>query len=156
MTGGTVPVIDFRRSRLSLQWDISTGTWAAYDEPPGIVHGVGFIRATGPNVCLYATGETLQLQVDTRVFALAEPGSRVSCRPDLLSLGLRRSFRLDAADGPALFRLGYWATRHNDFFRWLAAVARQAGWRQRTAQRWTEGLSPASLREEVNPPVPLA
>ena len=156
MTGGAVPVIDFRRSRLSLQWDIATGTWAAYDEPPGLVHGVGFIRATGPNVCLYAVDGMLQLQVDTRVFPLTEPVPRISCRADLLTLGLRRNFRLDGADGAVVFLLSYWAARHNDFFRWLAGAARQAGWQQRTAERWTAGLSPASLREEVNPPAPPA
>ncbi len=149
-----MPVIDFRRSRLSLQWNVASGTWAAYDEPPGIVHGVGFIRATGPNVCLYALGDGLRLQVDKQVFALADGEPRISCRAQLLCLGLRRSFRIVHSDGRILLRLGYWATRRNDFFRWLAGVSRHADWRRRTATRWTEGLSPVSLRGEVNPPAP--
>ena len=63
MNQPTIPVIDFRRRRMSLQWDAPTGTWSAYDEPPAIVHGVGFIRAAGPNVCLYAAGGELRLQL---------------------------------------------------------------------------------------------
>ena len=152
MTAGFVPVIDYRRGRMSLQWDLATGTWSAFDEPPGLVHGVSFIRATGPNVCLYAAGDSLHLQVDQQTFALAQSGPRVACTPFLPSFGLRRSFRVEDADGTVLYRHGYWASKHNDFFRWLAAAARQPLWRAQTAARWTLGLSPASLREEVNPP----
>ncbi len=139
---------------MSLQWDVANGTWLAYDEPPGLVHGVGFIRATGPNICLYAAGGALRLQVDTQVMTLAQDGPRISSARSLVSLGLRRNFRLHAPQGGLLFSLGYWASRQNDFFRWLAAVARQPDWRRRTAERWSAGLSPALLRAEVNPPAP--
>jgi len=141
---------------MSLLWEAATGSWSAYDEPPGIVHGVGFIRASGPNACLYAEGGELRLQVDTQVFTLSGSEPRISCTRSLRTLGLRRRFRLQAPQGGVLFSIGYWATRQNDFFLWLASVARQADWRRRTAERWTVGLSPALLREEVNPPAPAA
>ena len=138
---------------MSLQWEVASGAWLAYDEPPGIVRGVGFIRASGPNICLYAEGGALRLQVDTQVFELTGSAPRISCARSLLSLGLRRNFRIHGPQG-VLFSLGYWTSRQNDFFLWLASVARQADWRRRTAERWTVGLSPAVLREEVNPPAP--
>lgn len=152
----TIPVIDFRRRRLSLQWYAPTGTWTAYDEPPAIVHGVGFIRATGPNVCLYALNGELRLQVDARVYALYGPVPRISCSRSVSSLGLRRRFRLTAEDGSLLSSVSYWAHKHNDFFHWLAAAAKQPDWSRRTAERWTEGLSPTLLRQEVNPQAPQA
>jgi hypothetical protein len=101
LTASVVPVIDFRRRRMSLQWDVANGTWLAYDEPPGLVHGVGFIRATGPNICLYAAGGALRLQVDTQVMTLAQDGPRISSARSLVSLGLRRNFRLHALGQPA-------------------------------------------------------
>jgi len=156
LTAPVLPVIDFRRRRLSLQWDVATGTWSAYDEPPGIVHGVGFIRAAGPNICLYAQGGELQLQVDTQLIPISGTAPRISCTPSLPTFGLRRNFRVVAADGSLLLGIGYWASRQNDFFQWLAAAARQPDWRRRTASRWTEGLTPSVLREEVNPPAPQA
>jgi hypothetical protein len=140
---------------MSLQWEVASGAWLAYDEPPGLVHGVGFIRAAGPSICLYADDGALRLQVDTQVFELSGTTPRISCARSLFSLGLRRNFRLQEPQG-VVFSHGYWASRQNDFFVWLASVARQPDWRRRTAERWTVGLSPAVLREEVNPPAPRA
>jgi hypothetical protein len=154
LIAASIPVIDFRRQRMSLQWHAKSGSWTAYDEPPGIVHGVCFIRASGPNICLYAENGHLRLQIDARIFPLTYLGPRISCRRSLISLGLRRRFRLESADGEVLFSTAYWASQKNDFFAWLASMGRQADWHERTALRWTEGLNPAALRAEVNPPAP--
>jgi hypothetical protein len=147
----SIPVIDYRRRRMTLQWHTLSGTWTAYDEPPAIVHGVCFIRASGPNICLYAENGRLRLQVDARKFPLSDLGPHISCARSLFSAGLRRRFQLQSAEGDVLFRTSYWAPHRNDFFVWLSAAERQAEWYEGTAQRWTEGLSPASLRAEVYP-----
>lgn len=154
MTTGTVAVIDFRRRRLALQWDLASGAWVPLDEPPAIVHGVAYIRATGPNICLFASGNELKLQIDARVHPLSDPLPRISCPRSIASLGLRRRFRLATPDGTVLFRTAYWAKSRNDFFLWLATAARQPDWFRRAASRWTDGITPAELREEVNPPAP--
>jgi hypothetical protein len=147
----SIPVIDYRRRRMTLQWHTLSGTWTAYDEPPAIVHGVCLVRASGSNFCLYAENGRLQLQVDARIFPLSYLGPRIRCARSLFSAGLRRSFRLESAEGEVLYSTSYWAPHRNDFFVWLSSAEQQTDWHERTAQRWTEGLSPASLRAEVNP-----
>ncbi len=139
---------------MTLQWHAPSGTWTAFDEPPAIVHGVGFIRASGPNICLYAQNGGLQLQIDTRLLMLTGPAPSISCSRSLLSLGLRRHFRLESSSAGMLFGTTYWAPKKDDFFLWLASAARAPDWYRRTGERWTEGLTPAALRAEVNPPVP--
>jgi hypothetical protein len=150
----SIPVIDYRRHRMTLQWHASSGSWTDNDEPPAIVHGVCFVRASGPKICLYAAAGQLRLQIDARIFPLTYLGPRISCGRSLISFGLRRRFRLTSADGEVLFSTAYWASQKNDFFAWLASKGRQANWHERTALRWTEGLNPADLRAEVNPPAP--
>jgi hypothetical protein len=151
LNSASIPVIDYRRRRMTLQWQTLSGTWTANDEPPAIVHGVCFIRSSGPNICLYAENGRLQLQIDARIFPLSYLGPRISCARSLFSLGTRRRFRLKSAEGDVLFRTSYWALHRSDFFVWLSASEQQAEWHERTALRWTEGVSPASLRAEVNP-----
>jgi hypothetical protein len=153
LTSVIVPVIDFRRRRMTLQWHAPSGTWTAYDEPPGIVHGVCFIRSSGPNICLYARNGILQLQVDTSLYILTDTAPQISSSRSLASLGLRRNFRLETRDG-LRYGTAYWAPKKDDFFVWLASAARQPDWYRRTGERWTEGLNPAVLRAEVNPPAP--
>lgn len=154
MNSANIPVIDFRRRRMTLQWSTLSGIWTAYDEPPAIVHGVCFIRSSGPSTCLYAENGRLHLQIDARIFPLTDLGPRIYCARSLVSLGLRRRFRLASAQGEVLYRTSYWAPHRDDFFVWLSSAVRQAGWPERTAQRWTEGLSPEILRAEVNPSAP--
>jgi hypothetical protein len=150
----SIPVIDYRRHRMTLQWHAPSGSWTDNDEPPAIVHGVCFVRASGPKICLYADAGQLRLQIDAKIFPLTYLGPRISCGRTLISFGLRRRFRLNSADGEVLFSTAYWVSQKNDFFAWLASMGRQANWHERTALRWTEGLNPADLRAEVNPPAP--
>src|SRR5271166_5579386 len=56
-----IPVVDFRRQGMVLQWHALGGTWAAYDNPPALVHGIALINAAEPNVCLYAQSGNLVL-----------------------------------------------------------------------------------------------
>jgi hypothetical protein len=42
----TIPVIDFRRHSMVLQWHALAGTWTACDNPPQLVHGIALIRAS--------------------------------------------------------------------------------------------------------------
>jgi hypothetical protein len=149
----SIPVIDYRRRRMALQWHIPSGTWTAFDEPPTIVHGVCYIRASGPNICLYAENGRLQLQIDARVFPLTYLEPRFRCVRSLFSVGLRRRFYLESAAGKVMYSTSYWIPQRNDFFVWLSSTEQQADWHERTTQRWTEGLNPADLRAEVNPPV---
>ncbi|MFI4890249.1 MAG: hypothetical protein ACHQIL_06935 [Steroidobacterales bacterium] len=154
MNSPIVPVIDFRRRRMTLQWHVPSGTWTAFDEPPAIVHGVGFIRASGPNIGLYAQSGDLLLQVDTSQFMLTELMPLISCSRTLVSLGLRRRFRVESSGPGLLYGTTYWAPKKDDFFVWLASAARHPDWYRQTGERWTEGLTPAALRAEVNPPIP--
>ena len=151
MNSLSVPVIDYRRRRVSLQWHTLSGTWTAFDEPPAIVHGVCFIRASGPNFCLYAENGRLHFQVDARIFPLTYLEPRISCARTLFSVGMRRRFRLESALGDVLYSTSYWAPHSSDFFVWLSSAEQQAEWHEHTARRWTEGLNPAALRAEVNP-----
>lgn len=154
MNSASIPVIDFRRRRMTLQWNPPSGTWTPYDEPPALVHGVCYIRAAGPNICLFAEGGRLHLQIDARIFPLTYLGPRISCARSLVSMGLRRHFRLESPDGDLLYSTTYWAPHKRDFLGWLSSAERQTAWHERTAQRWTEGLTPTVLREEVDPPAP--
>jgi hypothetical protein len=155
LSSTSIPVIDYRRRRMTLQWHTPSGTWTAYDEPPAIVHGVCFIRASGPNVCLYAEDGRLHLQVDSRIFPLSYLEPRISCARTLISACLRRRFCLESAEGKVLYSNSYWAPHRTDFFVWLASAEQQADWHERTARRWTEGLNPQDLRAEVNPSAQL-
>jgi len=119
---GTVPVADFRRQSMVLQWHILGGTWTAYDTPPSLVHGVALIRAAQPNICVYGHGGRLRLQVGLN----NSPCRRT--RPDQMH-ARRRKLRLEASihrrvdDRGVLFSHSYWTGSHGgeDFFRWFAA-----------------------------------
>jgi hypothetical protein len=141
-----VAVIDFRRSRMVLGWHALGGTWTALDEPPPRVHGIALIRGAQPNICLYATGGRLRLQVGAQQFALTENSPRLRCLPDYASLGLRRRFVVESSTGGVLFSQAYWAGQGSDFFRWLAGRADDPDWRVATARRWSDGVSAEALR----------
>src|ERR1700692_1748067 len=82
----TIPVIDFRRHSMALQWHALGGTWTAFDTPPPLVHGVALIRAAHPNICVYARAGRLRLQIGPNQYALAENSPRITCTRGLVHL----------------------------------------------------------------------
>jgi hypothetical protein len=147
----SVSVIDFRRHAMVLRWHTPAGTWTAHDLPPTLVHGVAYISASHPNICLYAIGGELFLQIGDRQYAVTEDSPRIRCTAVLASFGLRRRFTVESNTGGVLFRHAYWAHRRNDFFHWLARKAGDPAWRTRSGRRWSEGVGSAALRSDEQP-----
>lgn len=147
---GSVPVIDFRRQGMVLQWHVLGGTWTAYDVPPSLVHGIALIRAAQPNVCIYGHGGRLRLQVGPDQFVFSESSPRVKCSRGVASFGLRRRFVVESATGETLFSHAYWVGQvegqGEDFFRWIAARAQEPAWRTATAAQWSAGVPASVLR----------
>ncbi|HTV98602.1 MAG TPA: hypothetical protein VME42_21605 [Steroidobacteraceae bacterium] len=143
---GTLPVIDFRRQSMVLQWHVLGGTWTACDIPPPLVHGVALIRAAQPNICVYGQAGKLRLQVGADQFALSESSPRIRCTRGVVSFGLRRRFSVESSTGGVLFSHSYWTNQGEDFFRWLAARAQDPAWRSMMGRRWSEGVSAPVLR----------
>jgi hypothetical protein len=140
-----VNVIDFRRQGMFLRWQIANGKWVACDVPPPVVHGIALIRAAGPNICLFGRGGQLHLQVGTDLHLLSGNSLRIKCRPILASLGLRKRFTIE--DGTrVVYRHSYWTGQSDDFFRWLAARAGSAQWRQSQGTNWSAGAPAAGVR----------
>jgi hypothetical protein len=144
----TIPVIDFRRRSMALQWHAHGGTWTACDTPPPLLHGVALIRASQPNICVYGQAGRLRLQVGSNQYALSENSPRITCTRGLASFGFRRRFTVESSTGGVLYSYGYWTTQHHDFFRWLAAKAEDPDWRVTSARQWSEGLAAAALRSK--------
>jgi hypothetical protein len=144
----TIPVIDFRRARLVLNWHSLGGTWTACDVPPSLIHGIALIRPEQPNICIYGQGGRLKLQVGAHQYALAENSPRILCRRGVASFGLWRRFTVESSSGGILFSHHYWAGRGRDFFRWLAKHAQDPDWRAVTGRQWSDGLSAAALRPD--------
>jgi hypothetical protein len=142
----TIPVIDFRRHSMALQWHALGGTWTAFDTPPPLVHGVALIRAAHPNICVYGRAGRLRLQIGPNQYALAENSPRITCTRGLASFGFRRRFTVESSTGGVLYSYAYWTTQHHDFFRWLAARAEDPDWRVTSARQWSEGLAASALR----------
>jgi hypothetical protein len=142
---GMVPVIDFRRQSMVLQWHVLGGTWTAYDVPPSLVHGVALIRAAQPNICMYAQSGRLRLQVGPNQYELQSNSPRIKCTHGLASFGLRRRFSVESNAG-VLFSHAYWTTQGDDFFRWIAARAQDPNWRVTIGRQWSEGVTAAVLR----------
>lgn len=145
---GTVAVADFRRQNMLLQWHVMDGTWSAYDSPPAIVHGVALIRPGQPNICLYARGGELMLQLGPRRQAFTADSPRIRRRALFLSFGLRERFSVESSGGELFFSHAYWAHKGEEFFAWLAARALDPDWRLRIAQQWSDGVSAAALRAD--------
>jgi hypothetical protein len=141
-----IPVIDFRRHSMALQWDALGGTWTAFDTPPPLVHGVALIRASQPNICVYGRAGRLRLQIGPHQYALSENSPRITCTRGLASFGFRRRFSVESSTGGVLYSYAYWTTQHHDFFRWLAAKAEDPDWRVTSARQWSEGLAAEALR----------
>jgi hypothetical protein len=143
---GSVSVIDFRRQSMVLQWHVLGGTWTAYDVPPSLVHGVALIRAAQPNMCVYAHGGRLRLQVGPNQYALSEDSPRIKCTRGWASFGLRRRFTVESPDGTLLFSHTYWTNQGEDFFRWLTARAQSSNWRLAIGRQWSDGVPAAVVR----------
>jgi len=142
----TIPVIDFRRVSMVLQWHALGGTWTACDIPPALVHGVALIRAAQPNICVFGQAGRLRLQVGPDQYALSENSPRISCTRGLASFGFRRRFTVSSSTGGVLYNLAYWTNQRHDFFRWLAAKAEDPDWRTASGRRWSEGVPADALR----------
>jgi hypothetical protein len=143
---GNVPVIDFRRQSMILQWHVLGGTWTAYDTPPPLVHGVALIRPAQPNICIYGRAGRLRLQVGSDQFALTENSPRIRCARGVASFGLRRRFIVESSSGGVLFNHSYWSNQGEDFFDWLAARAQDPDWRATVGRQWSEGVSAPMVR----------
>ena len=141
-----IPVIDFRRQSMILQWNALRGTWTAYDEPPSLVHGIALIRASQPNICLFAWVGQLHLQVGPDRYTLAETSPRIRWSRDLAGLGFRRRFSVESSTGGQLFTQAYWTGQGDDFFSWLAVRAADPEWRSVSGRQWSQGVQPAVLR----------
>jgi hypothetical protein len=143
---GSVPVIDFRRQSMVLQWHVLGGTWSAYDSPPALVYGVALIRPVPPNICVYGYAGRLRLQVGADHYALAENSPRIKCGRGLLGFGLRRRFTVESSTGGLLYSHSYWSSQGEDFFHWLAARAQDPEWRTSAGRLWSDGLAAPVLR----------
>lgn len=141
-----IPVVDFRRQGMVLQWHALGGTWTAYDNPPALVHGIALINAAEPNVCLYAQSGNLVLQIGANQYALSDTAPRIQCSRGVASFGLRRRFSVEAPGEGVLYSHSYWNGQGQDFFRWLAARARDPEWRRHSGRQWSEGVAHTVLR----------
>jgi hypothetical protein len=140
-----VTVVDFRRQSMVLEWQSAGGTWRACDEPPVLVHGVALIRASQPNICLFAREDRLYLQVAKERYSLLDDSPRIGWSRGRAIFGLRRRFTIAPKVGTALVHT-YWNNKGDDFFVWLVTRLDNPGWRASTARRWSEGVNPTALR----------
>jgi len=142
----TIPVLDFRRRSMVLDWHSLGGTWTACNNPPLLLHGIALIRVSQPNICVYGHAGRLRLQVGPNQYALAENSPRINCTRGLASFGFRRRFTVESSTGGMLYSYAYWTNQHHDFFRWLATNAEDPDWRVTCGRQWSEGLAAAALR----------
>ena len=145
-SGTSVPVMDFRRRSMALLWYTQSGTWLACDIAPALVHGVAFIRASQPNICLFGQAGRLILQIGTDQYPLSEDAPRLSCARGMASFGFRRRFTVESKSGGILFRHSYWTDRGEDFCRWLSKKASDPQWRLATRLQWSTGVAAAEIR----------
>lgn len=142
-----VTVLDFRRRRMTVRWNIGAQTGTPEEEASGLVHGVAYMRPSQPPICVFGQGGNLLLQVNGRCVVLYPGEPRVRCKPQLLTLGVRREFRIVDRTGGTLYVEHYWAGSGPDFFRLLSAHCAAPGWRSDSAQSWSDGIDPAELRQ---------
>jgi len=141
-----IPVIDFRRQSMVLQWNSVNGTWAAFDDPPALVHGVALIRASRPNICLFGRDDRLHLQVGSDQYSLAEDDPRLALSRGSATFGLRRRFTVVSSNGATLLNHAYWNGQGDEFFSWLVSRAADPEWRAANARQWSGGVQPGVLR----------
>ena len=142
----TIPVIDFRRQSMVLQWNSVNGTWIAFDDPPSLVHGVALIRAERPNICLFGRDGGLHLQVGSDQYSLADDAPRLAWSRGSATFGLRRRFTVESSNGAMLLSHAYWNRQGDEFFSWLVARAADPEWRATSARHWSDGVQPVVLR----------
>jgi hypothetical protein len=141
-----IPVIDFRRQSMVLQWHAASGTWTACDVPPALVHGVALIRASHPNICLFGADGQLHLQIGPDQYPMLENSPRINWSGGWATLGLRRQFTVESGTEGVLLRHTYWTARENGFFSWIASRTADPEWRTANGRRWSAGVQPAELR----------
>jgi hypothetical protein len=140
-----IPVLDYRRRSMVLQWHALGGTWTACEFPPSLVHGIALISPTGPNICVFGQAGRLLLQIGPNQYALAENSPRITCRSGWVLLGLRRRFMVRSSTGGLLYSHRYWRSQGRDFFRWFAQQAGDPDWRMVCARQWSEGVEASTL-----------
>ena len=141
----TIPVVDFRRRSMVLQWHALSGAWTACEFPPSLVNGVALISPAGPNICVYGQGGRLLLQIGAQQYALVENSPRIACRSGWVLFGLRRHFVVRSSSGGLLFSYRYWRGQGRDFYRWFTQHAADPDWRVGCGRQWSEGVAPATL-----------
>jgi hypothetical protein len=141
----TIPVLDYRRRSMILQWHALGGTWTACEFPPSRVHGIALISATGPNICVFGQAGHLLLQIGPNQYALGENSPRITARSGFVLLGLRRRFIVRSSTGAVLYSHRYWRGQGSDFFRWFAKKAGDPDWRMVCGRQWSEGVEPSAL-----------
>jgi hypothetical protein len=129
-----------------LQWNSMDGTWAAFDNPPALVHGVALIRAAQPNICLFGRDGQIHLQVGSEQYSLAEDTPRLAWSRGSATFGLRRRFTVVSSDGGVLLSHAYWNGQGDEFFSWLVSRVADPEWRAATARQWSDGVQPVVLR----------
>jgi len=145
-SASNIPVVDFRRQSMVLQWNSVNGTWAAFDDPPALVHGVALIRAAKPNICLFGRDGRLHLQVGSEQYSLAEDAPRLTWSRGSATFGFRRRFTVESSDGALLLSHAYWSSQGDEFFSWLVARAADLEWLAANARQWSDGVQPTKLR----------
>ncbi len=142
-----ISVLDFRRRRMSVRWNVSTSSWTVLEETPARVHGIALIRPTLPAVCLYAYAQQMFLQIGAAQFVFDANEPQLLCEPEWLSGGLRRIFSVKAAGGRTAFSERYWAYSGPDFFSVLARQCAEPQWRSTSPALWSAGIDSAQLRQ---------
>src|SRR5258708_29866738 len=145
-TSSSIPVVDFRRQSMVLQWNLVNGTWMAFDDPPALVHGVALIRAAKPNICLFGRDGRLLLQVGAEQYSLAEDAPRLAWSRGSATFGLRRRFTVESSDGAMLLSHAYWSGPRDEFFSWLVSRAPDLESRAATARPWPARVHATILR----------
>ncbi|MDP9011147.1 MAG: hypothetical protein M3O41_00560 [Pseudomonadota bacterium] len=141
-----IPVVDFRRQSMVLEWHTASGTWTACAEPPVLVHGIALIRASQPNICVFGKDDRLHLQIGSDQYPLLETLPRIRWRRGWASFGLRRLFTVESGASGVLFRHTCWTGQADGFFSWFVSRAADPQWRMANGRRWSEGVEPAVLR----------
>ena len=142
-----ISVLDFRRRRMSVRWNVALSSWTALEETPALVHGIALIRPALPSVCLYGHSEKLFLQIGAERFLLAALEPQLRCEPELISGGLRRIFSVQSVQRETLYSERYWALSGPDFFSALARKSIEPQWRSVSAALWSTGIDSALLRQ---------
>ncbi len=146
-----ITVLDFRRRRMAVRWNLVTGTWSVHEDSPAKVQGIAFIRPLLPAVCVYGSGGRLLLQIGARTLTIDVDQPKLSFKANLFLLGYRRTFLIEE-HGHVIYRESYWASADADFFRRLTTRCADPSWRISAARRWSEGETAAELRERWTSP----